>query len=112
MRHTGFGDTGTDGASLESGSRQVKSLLQAIDGLKFDIAESLRGVGQLVLHDADIGHAASSEEVGDIVGSRFEGKVSNVGGKRRLGGEVKRLANSVSAASLALYSMQVRYCSS
>lgn len=81
---------------MEAGAGQVESLLQTIDSLKLDVAKALRGLCQLVLHNSDIGHAAASKQVGDVIGSRIEGKVPNVGSEGRLSWKSKRLANGVS----------------
>lgn len=65
-------DAGADGSSLKSGTGQIKSLLETLDRLKLHVAEALGGFCQFVLDDSHICHTAASEEVGDVVGRRFE----------------------------------------
>lgn len=74
--------------------------MQASNSLKFNVAETLGGVGLPVLHNTDIGHTTFGEQISDIGGSRFEGQVSNVGSEWGLGGKVEGLSNGVSTAGL------------
>ena len=89
-------NAGTNGSTLKTGARQIQGLLQTLHSLEFHVAKALGGLCQLVLHDPDICDAAAGKEIGDIIRSCVERQVSNVGSKRRLGGEVKRLSNGVS----------------
>lgn len=91
-------DASADGTALKGGARQIQGLLQTLNGLELNVAETLRGLGHLVLHNSDIGDTTSREKIGDIIGGSIEGKVADVAGERRLGGKVEGLANGISTA--------------
>jgi hypothetical protein len=69
---TRLSNTGTDGTSLERRAGQIQSLLQALNSLELNVSETLGGLGELVLHNADICDSASSEKLGDIGLGGFE----------------------------------------
>lgn len=89
--HTRLRNADTDRSSLQRSTRQVQGLLQPIDVVEFDVAKSLRALCHFILHNTDVGHIATREEVLNICGGRIEGKVADVRGVRRLGRKRKRL---------------------
>jgi hypothetical protein len=74
---------------------QLQRLFQAVKRSEFDISETFRLPLHLVLHDANIGYLASTEEVGNITLGSIEGKVAKMGGIRGFGGKRKGFANSI-----------------
>lgn len=70
-------------------AREGKGFLQSINRGKFDIAEALGSVVQLVLDNADIGHFAVGKQLGDVGGTGVEGKVSDMGCVRGFGWQGK-----------------------
>lgn len=95
--HTWFGDADSDISALELRAREVKSLLQALDGAKLDISEAFRLSVQLVLDNANVSDLAAGEEVVHVALGGVEGQIAQVGGIRGLGGEGELLAHGESA---------------
>lgn len=90
-------DADSHRAPLESRPRHVESFLQPINRFEFNIAESLGGFCQLILHNPDICHSAAGEKIADVARSRVEGQVPNMRSIRRLGWERERLPYRESA---------------
>jgi hypothetical protein len=93
-------DAGANRSSLERRAGQIQSLLQALDALKLHISETLGGLCQLILHNADICHTTSSEKFRNIGLSGFEGKIANVASVRGLGRKIERLSDGISTLTL------------
>jgi hypothetical protein len=96
-RLTRFGDADTDSTSLKGRSRKIKSLLQTVNSLKFNVTKTLRALCQLVLHNTDVRDTALGEELRDIIGSRIKREVSDMGRIRGLGGQGEWLSQRIAA---------------
>jgi len=85
-----IGNLDSDSAALEVYAVESQSLLEALEVLELSIRETLRAVLLAILDNPDVQHLASLEELGDGLGSRIVGEVSEMSGKRRLGGQCLR----------------------
>jgi hypothetical protein len=92
-----LGDADTDSTSLKGRSRKIKSLLQTVNSLKFNVTKTLRALCQLVLHNTDVRDTALGEELRDIIGSRIKREVSDMGRIRGLGGQGEWLSQRIAA---------------
>lgn len=104
--HTRLRNADSDRSALEISTRKVQGLLQTIDGVEFDVAKSLRAFCQFILHNTDVGHIATREEILNIGGGRIEGKVADVRGVGRLGRKRKRLSSRERAVYSKIYYRQ------
>ena len=74
--YTWLCDADADISPLELRARQVKGLLQPLDGAELDIAEALWFAVQLVLDNAHVCDVTAAEEVIDVALGGIEGQVA------------------------------------
>lgn len=87
IKHTWLCNANADGSPLKGCAGEGESFLQALNRGKFDVAEALRSVVQLVLDNTDICDFAVGEQFGDVGGTGVERKVSDMGREWRFGWE-------------------------
>lgn len=85
---TRIGHLDLDHAALEGLAIQSKSLLEAFELGELDVAKALGTLHLAVFNDADADNLTALKEFGDGLDGRIVGKVTEMGGERRLVGKL------------------------
>lgn len=100
---TRVGNADANVSALELGLAEVKSLLQASDGAKFDVTETLGSAVHLVLDNANAGNLACGEKVADIGLGDLEREVTEMGSVWGLVGKRELFADGVTTGAVCDY---------